>query len=123
MIILLMMMMIMIIIRQALLLSMIILLMMMMMMIIRQALLDLFIELARRDEESRKKRWIESTGFPFHINYVLSILSIKSFKAEHSSCHQLSPRFTVSVRGEELSVGTKLGFTKWGLTKVDIFQD
>ena len=113
--------------RQALfhLLSMIILLMMMMMMIIRQALLDLFIELARRDEESRKKRWIESTGFPFHINYVLSIsiLSIKSFKAEHSSCHQLSPRFTVSIRGEELSVGTKLGFTKWGLTKVDIFQD
>ena len=28
------------------------------------------------------------------------------------------------VRGEELSVGTKLGFTKWGLTKVtlSIFQ-
>ena len=24
------------------------------------------------------------------------------------------------VRGEELSVGTKLGFTKWGLTKVNL---
>lgn len=48
----------------------------------RQALLDLFIELARRDEESRKER------------------------------------FTVRVRGEELLVGTKLGFTKWGATKI-----
>ena len=64
----------------------------------RQALLDLFIELARRDEESRKKR------------------SSKVSPSIATKSHVL--RFTVRVRGEELLVGTKLGFTKWGATKV-----
>ena len=64
----------------------------------RRALLDLFIELARRDEESRKKRF--------------SIVSRSIVTQSHFL------RFTVRVRGEELLVGTKLGFTKWGATKV-----
>ena len=45
-----------------------------------------------------------------------SQLLIQDFPNIARKSHVL--RFTVRVRGEELLVGTKLGFTKWGATKV-----
>lgn len=95
----------------------------------------MYIYLRRRRTQEERMNWSDWTGK----HYLTSSSSWpgemrrvgrKGFEILYSCVHDTLPtkqcsnwqfsRFTVIVRGEELSVGTKLGFTKWGLTKVNI---